>query len=581
MKTSIIIVCFDQLEFTQQCIESVQAFTPEEHEVIFVDNGSTDGTHEWILEQLQKNPNYTGIRNERNMGFPIACNQGIRAATGDYIVLLNNDAVVSKEWLRGLIDCAESSPDIGIVGPRSNFVSGPQLVTDVSEGYDTLFKYQLFAENFRKSFRGAYYPYWRIVLFCALIKRNVINKIGVLDELFSPGSFEDDDFCLRACLAGFRNVICSDVFVHHHGSQSMRGINYKELLETNQRKFDAKWAGLADRSISACMIVRNEAQYIKQCLDSISPQVDEVVVVDTGSTDGTVDIARQYGNVKIYHLDWPDDFSVARNFANSKATKAWILSIDADEILTGLDTIKENLRPFYCYRICTRNYTKNCFFANLTYNKGEYEQEQGYAWFPSTKIRLFPNDKRVVWEFPVHEVVENSVYRLGMGIIETENVIVHHYGRLEETYEREHDEKYYELLKKQWKTCNADLRSLEQLAIQAQSMKKYDEAKGFWFEVLKLEPSSPLAPLNLCHCWAEQGDWKEALKWATKSFVLSPDSMDSAQNLALCEFYAGDVAVAEKLCLDILKKNHLNVVANGLLDTIRNNNSASSIAGTP
>jgi len=57
--------------------------------------------------------------------------------------------------------------------------------------------------------------------------------------------------------------------------------------------------------------------------------------------------------------------------------------------------------------------------------------------------------------------------------------------------------------------------------------------------------------------------------------------MDSAQNLALCEFYAGDVAVAEKLCLDILKKNHLNVVANGLLDTIRNNNSASSIAGTP
>jgi GT2 family glycosyltransferase len=564
---SIIIACFNKLEYTSQCVESIEAFTPEEHEVIFIDNGSTDGTGEWIKEKMLSHPNYRLIENEENKGFPVACNQGIELSQGEYIVLLNNDVVVSKEWLKGLIECAESSKDIAIVGPRSNFVSGPQIVTDTSEGYDSLFKYQQFAEDFRKAYKGFYTPYWRIVFFCALIKREVFDKVGLLDERFTPGNFDDDDYCRRVCLAGYRNMICGDVFVHHHGSKSFAETKYAELLSGNEAKFIEKWADYP-KTISACMIVRDEEDCIAKCLDSISPHVDEIVVVDTGSKDRTKEIVSAYPKVKLYDFEWVDDFSEARNFANSKATMAWILSVDADEVLTGLE--KLDLKPFYAYRITTRNYTTNQKYANITWNKGEYAEEQGYGWFPSTKVRIWPRDERIVWEYPVHEVVENSVYYLGMGIIECKDVVVHHFSRVDDVeYMKERAEKYYDLLHKQFKSGKSDLRSLEQLAVQAQGLKRYDEAKDFWKQVIELDPTGGLAPLNMCHCIAEEGDWKGAREWATKAYVLSPDSKDAAQNLALCEFYAGDDNLSEKICRDLLNKDSRNPVAVSILNAIK------------
>src|SRR3989338_64847 len=85
-------------------------------------------------------------------------------------------------------------------------------------------------------------------------------------------------------------------------------------------------------TISVCMIVKNEQQYLQQCLESVKNVADEIIIVDTGSTDNTKQIARQFTD-NIYDFAWIDDFSAARNFSLSKAAKEWIFVIDADEFV--------------------------------------------------------------------------------------------------------------------------------------------------------------------------------------------------------------------------------------------------------
>ena len=574
--TSIVVPVMNQVEYTMEFMETLYAFTPEPFELIVVDNASSDDTQQFMVDLMSKNPNIMYLRNERNLGCAGALHQGARAAKGKYIAFCNNDILFSKEWLKGMIDCVESGNDVGLVGARTNFISGPQIVTEVGSGYQNVWEYQKFAENFRSSFKGCYIPFWQIRPFCGLIKREVYNKIEGFDPQYFPANCEDDDLCMQLVQAGYRNLICGDVFIHHHGSKSM-GINdelgkasYISLVNRMSKIYAHKWINNMDKTISASLIVKNEAHNIERCLENLHPYVDEIIIVDTGSTDNTVELAKKFPKVKTFEFEWIDDFAAARNFADSKATSAWILSVDADEILTGLDIIREDIRPYAAYRICTRNYTTNIQYSNLHYNDGEYpDHEVGVAWFPSTKIRLYPRHKNICWEYPVHEVVENSIYHLGMSIIEYSKCVVHHISRVDDTqYTNTRAEKYYELLKKNAANGKRDLRCLEQLAVQAQGMKKYDEAESFWHEVLEIDPSGQLAPLNLTHIWAERKDWETAKGWATKAYLLNPDNKDVQQNLGLCSFHTGDYVIAEKMAKGLLSKEPMNPLGKALLGAI-------------
>jgi GT2 family glycosyltransferase len=560
---SIIIPLFNQLDCTAQCLESIEAFTPEDHEIIFIDNGSTDGTEEWLKERLK--PNYKLIRNNTNVGYTIACNQAAKLATGNEILFLNNDTVVSKEWLTGLLNALNSSSDIGCVGPMTNNISGRQQVNDPST-YDSIFKFVEFAENYRKAHKGLYVPNWRIVGFCLLVKRELFELLDGFDERFSPGNFEDDDFCLRLFREGFRNLIVADVFIHHHGSKSHDMNTFKDLLDTNKKKFDEKWSEIIKPEISAVVIVKDEEKNIKKMLDNIINLVHEIIIVDTGSTDFTKDIAKTYPKVKLYDFEWCDDFSKARNFANSKATKDWILSIDADETITGLDTLELNFN--YVYLITTRNYNNNPRWYGNVENTGKYKEEAGLRWFPSSKVRLFPNDKRIAFQYPVHEVVEPSVYHLGIGVINCEEVIVHHYGRLNDDYEYGRGDKYLKLIQKQLESGMNDLRSMEQLALQMQAMRKFKEAREFWDKILVLVPQDNTALLNKGHCFAEEQNWIEALEWSRKAIEADPLSKEAQMNTATCEYMVGNREVAEKMCQDLLIKHPLYSLPQALLNAM-------------
>lgn len=239
-RLSIVIVTMNEVAYTRKCVASIVAHTPEPHEIVFVDNGSTDGTPEWLATV----PNARVLRNATNLGFAAAANQGIRAAAADRILLLNNDVVLSEGWLAGLARHLERDPRVGLVGPVSNYVSGPQL--DPTAGYESVLEMEEHARRTARERRGQSEEARRLVGFCLLARAQVFREVGLFDEKFALGNFEDDDLCVRAVLAGWRLVIAKDVFVHHYGSRTFLGnrINYREALERNKAYFLEKWHGV-------------------------------------------------------------------------------------------------------------------------------------------------------------------------------------------------------------------------------------------------------------------------------------------------------------------------------------------------
>ncbi len=239
---SIIALSFNQIEYTENFVESVFKYTKIPFELILIDNASSEETVGRIRQLEKSHKELKVIYNNENCGFPAGINQAIMSASGNYILVANNDILVTEGWLERMLEVAESSNAIGIVGPISNSVSGFQL--DKEAKYDSIESMYEYAANVTEKNKGQVEEFPRIAFLCTLIKREVINKIGGLDERFAPGNFEDDDFCLRAQLAGYKTVIAQDVFIHHFGSVSFKAEGndeYLKRLDTNKQKFVDKW----------------------------------------------------------------------------------------------------------------------------------------------------------------------------------------------------------------------------------------------------------------------------------------------------------------------------------------------------
>jgi hypothetical protein len=190
---SIIILCCDGLEDTTPCLESLLACTRSPYELVIVDNGSTDGTAEYLKELSQhQGPERVAIlRNEKNIGYAAGCNQAIRQARGDYLVFLNNDVVLTPGWLEPLVHWSLADwPSVGMVGPVSNYAPPPQ---QVEPEYRTIQELNSFAGRLRGQCQGKAQMVERLTGFCLLVRREVIEKVGAFDEGYGIGFFEDDD----------------------------------------------------------------------------------------------------------------------------------------------------------------------------------------------------------------------------------------------------------------------------------------------------------------------------------------------------------------------------------------------------
>jgi len=207
MQVSILILTYNNLDYNIQCIQSIREYTQDSsYEIVIVDNGSTDGTREWLRQQSD----IKLVFPDQNTGFPKGCNLGIEAAKKENdILLLNNDIVVTPHWLDNLKKCLYSNDDIGAVGPITNYAWNNQAIDVPYKSIQDMIK---FAEDINKTDKNKWEPKAKLVGFCLLIKRKVLDIVGLLDERFSPGNFEDDDLCVRIIKAGYRLFVCNDCF---------------------------------------------------------------------------------------------------------------------------------------------------------------------------------------------------------------------------------------------------------------------------------------------------------------------------------------------------------------------------------
>lgn len=453
---SIVIPCWNQVEYTWQCVASLREHASYDCEWIFVNNGSTDETGEflqsiqddWKAGQLPSSIRRVEIiGNETNQGFARACNQGIAAARGDFVLLLNNDVVVTESWLDRLVGLLTCQPQLGAVGPCTNKISGPQQVP-VNYAASDLDGMQDFARRVGVERRGQWFNLDRLVGFCLLVKGSALRRIGLLDEQFELGSFEDDDLCLRLLEAGYQLAVAADCFVHHFGSQTLLQLGEtgaSDLYERNRNRFTAKWQNslLARRTygslfqesdsggtstqattVSLCMIVKNEEANLPECLRSVGGLFDEIVIVDTGSSDRTREVAAGFPKVKLAEFPWIDDFSAARNVSLAQATSDWVMWLDADDRLDPEN--RQKLRGLFASlpppaRALTRTRAHPLGYVMKVLCLPD--ADGGYT--AVDHVKLFPRHERLRFEYRVHEQILPALRQLGGDVCFTDIVIRH------------------------------------------------------------------------------------------------------------------------------------------------------------
>ncbi len=240
-KTSFVILSFNTLGYIRQCLDSIKATIPlDSCQIVVVDNASTDGS----VEYLRSLDWITLVENKENRGFPGGCNDGIAVADKENdIYLLNSDTILPLNaffWLKmGLYE----NDNVGSTGSLTNYAANGQAVN--SDDWKSLDDVIMYGINTNIPIDYPYEYKMYLVGFSQLIKRSVINEVGLLDERFFPGNSEDIDIGFRILKSGKLNVLCHNSFVFHYGSKSFaelqkHGNDYNLLLSRNNKKLEEK-----------------------------------------------------------------------------------------------------------------------------------------------------------------------------------------------------------------------------------------------------------------------------------------------------------------------------------------------------
>ncbi len=261
--------------------------------------------------------------------------------------------------------------------------------------------------------------------------------------------------------------------------------------------------------LSLCMIVRNESYFLEHCLSSACDFVDEIVIVDTGSTDNTLEIARRFTN-RIVSFEWQDHFADARNYALEHASGEWIIVLDADEMIEPehwrelrrriVDTDKD------AFFLEQRNYSRETANDNWTpVTKGSPFTRDYRGYKPNPIARLFRNNGQIRYSGRVHEVIDLS---LTEGTYEVLSIPIHHYM----------DEDPAKSKRK---------RQLNYLRIIEQGLE--DEHDG------RLFTAAGSIRMHYCH------DFEGAIKHLQRAIQLGHKVDENREAVAVCRYRLGDL----------------------------------------
>ena len=245
---SFILVCYDNCDLTKQALESLLEsfdlnYIESGVEIIIINNNSKDETIE-VVQRIKEA--YKGIieivlvNMKENMGYSIGVNIGLSKATGKIITVLNNDLIFPKDWFNGLALALDSDSSLGVAVPYLSYASGVQ---NVEVKLNSLQKIQEFAYKFTKEHKGSISYSTRAIGACLTMKREVIDLIGGCDFWFGLGMYDDDDWCLRIRVSGYKMAVIGDSFVYHIGNATIanNGESVTAAILSNCKKFMKKW----------------------------------------------------------------------------------------------------------------------------------------------------------------------------------------------------------------------------------------------------------------------------------------------------------------------------------------------------
>ncbi|EKZ95729.1 putative glycosyl transferase [Cupriavidus sp. HMR-1] len=241
-KVSVIVLTYNNLALTKDCLDSLETYSDYPNlEIIIVDNASADESPTYLSKWAASRSHVKLILNDKNLGFAAGNNQGLAAATGEYLVILNNDTVVTRGWVDRMVNHFRNNPEIGILGPITNNIGNE---AKVDTHYSSLQAMHQEAAQIISQYIGQWFSLNTVAFFCAMIPRSTYEKVGPMCEDYGVGFFEDDDYCRRVQAAGLTVACAEDVFVHHHLSASFNklGAEVKQaLFEKNRAIYEAKW----------------------------------------------------------------------------------------------------------------------------------------------------------------------------------------------------------------------------------------------------------------------------------------------------------------------------------------------------
>lgn len=231
-RCDIIIPVWNQLEVTRDCVNSIVKHTDYPYRLIIIDNASESPTADYLKNlKCEKYLDLLLIRNEKNLGFVKAVNQGIAVSDAPYLCIMNNDTIATAGWLDEMVAVIEADPVIGLLNPSSN-TSG-QFPGDA-----TIDEYAASL----KPLKGQIQELYTCRGFCMLVKREVIDRVGLLDEVYHIGYFDDTDYCKRSQGMGYRTARAKASYVYHKENVSFKAHdNNTELFRSNEKIFFERW----------------------------------------------------------------------------------------------------------------------------------------------------------------------------------------------------------------------------------------------------------------------------------------------------------------------------------------------------
>lgn len=324
------------------------------------------------------------------------------------------------------------------------------------------------------------------------------------------------------------------------------------------------------------MIVKNEEAFLEACLCSVQGLADEIIIVDTGSTDKTKEIARKFTD-NIFVFPWQDDFSACRNFSLEKATGDWILALDADEIIAEEDhqKIRElitretrditNTKDPVAYFLHQREYTNDTTLTGFQYisskEKDRYSKRFLGFVMVHNAIRLFQNKPWIRFNWKIHESVAESLEKQQCAPLDS-GIVIHHYKQ-EKGTAVQHDKmlKYLHLGEEQIRLTPNHPKPYYEVGLIYYALGRYQEAAAAFQKALTLGVREPQRVLHkLARCFAQLKNYPEAIKAYQQALSFGKDS-DIVAQLGILYAKLQQFDAAEQHFLEALALNPANILA--------------------